>query len=311
MTNRRSPRFQRCIPEVPFELTSRDCDILRLFERHRFLRSHHIGALVGGSAQQILRRLALLFHHGYLERPRAQLTYYHRPGSRHIVYGLGNKGGSLVKREAGAGSRRGAWGEKNRAIGRMFLEHALCVSDVMVTLELACRRLGTVRVVYESELTPCERRRPFQWRVQISPATRLGVVPDQVFALESNGATGVEQQYFFLEADRGTMPVKRRSLVQTSMHLKFLAYAATWAQNLHHTKFGFHRFRVLVVTKSEARRQSLVESCAQLERGRGSLLFANKSVLENPDLLFAPVWQTGRPNESACLFVKPVDGKTA
>lgn len=77
--------------------------------------------------------MTLLYRYGFLERPRAQLTYYHLPGSRHLVYGLGNKGGALLKQELGDAFTPVPWSEKNQAIGRMFLEHALLVSDVMVT----------------------------------------------------------------------------------------------------------------------------------------------------------------------------------
>jgi DNA-binding Lrp family transcriptional regulator len=99
------------------QLVERDRQIIQLVHRHRFLRSHQIIALIGGSPQQVTRRLQLLFHHGYLERPRAQLQYYERGGSRSIAYGLGNKGGALLKRELGIVMRPVTWGEKNRSIG--------------------------------------------------------------------------------------------------------------------------------------------------------------------------------------------------
>jgi hypothetical protein len=89
--------------------------------------------------------LQWLFHHGYLERPRAQLQYYERSGSQTIAYGLGNKSGSLLQLNPAS------WGEKNRAIGRIYLAHALLVSDVMVSLELACRQHG-IRLLHEDEL---------------------------------------------------------------------------------------------------------------------------------------------------------------
>jgi hypothetical protein len=41
--------------------------------------------------------LQFLYHDGYLERPRIQIEYYHRGGSRHIVYGLGNKGAAFLR----------------------------------------------------------------------------------------------------------------------------------------------------------------------------------------------------------------------
>jgi DNA-binding Lrp family transcriptional regulator len=78
MESSRLPRFKRASAVAPIELTERDRDIIRLVHRHRFLRSTQIVALVGDSSQQLLRRLRLLYHHGYLERPRAQIDYYHR-----------------------------------------------------------------------------------------------------------------------------------------------------------------------------------------------------------------------------------------
>jgi hypothetical protein len=69
----RFQRFQRAGEVGAIHLTDRDRKIIRLIHRHRFLRSHQIVALIGGSAQQLSRRLQRLFHHGYLECPRAQL----------------------------------------------------------------------------------------------------------------------------------------------------------------------------------------------------------------------------------------------
>lgn len=115
----RLPRFKRVATVAPIRLTARDHDILRLIHRHRFLRSHQIIALIGGSAQNLSRRLQWLFHHGYLERPRAQLQYYERSGSQTIAYGLGNKTGSLLQLNPAA------WGEKNRAVAGAVC-HAAC-----------------------------------------------------------------------------------------------------------------------------------------------------------------------------------------
>ena len=290
----RLPRFQRASAVVPIEITDRDRLIFRLIHRHRFLRSSHLTALVGGSAQPLLRRLQLLYHHGYLERPRAQLDYYLRGGSSPMVYGLGSKGGVLLKQELGSTYRPLRWSEKNRSVGRMFLEHALLISDVLVTLELACRKSGRVRLLIDDDLGSS----PFvsRWKVTLDGKVRLGVVPDRVFALEADG----ERAYFFLEADRGTMPVTRKNLAQTSFARKLLAYEATWSQGIHRG-FGFHRFRVLTVTGSESRVQSLVAACAQLQRGHGLFLFAERAVLAHPDILFSPRWQSGR-GESASLL---------
>ena len=69
-------------------------------------------ALIGGSPQQLLRRLKLLYHHGYLERPRAQIDHYREGGSRHIIYGLGNKGLEFLKQELNVDFREVVLGRK-------------------------------------------------------------------------------------------------------------------------------------------------------------------------------------------------------
>ncbi len=302
----RLPRFNRAPAVAPIELTERDREIIRLVYRHRFLRSPQIAALVGGSPQQILRRLQSLYHHGYLERPRAQIDYYHRGGSRHIVYGLGNEGGLLLEQEFGVTLRELSWAEKNRGVGRVFLEHTLLISDIMATIELACRK-ANIRLLTEREIAlpreSSEKHQPFNWKVKLKSGVRLGVIPDRVFALEFLGEDGQNQHaYFFLEADRGTMPVKRHTLSQTSFYRKLLAYEATWSQSIHRTCFGFHRFRVLTVTTSPKRVQSLIDACSQLERGHGLFLFADRTVLARPEDIFSTAWQTGKPGETGSLL---------
>jgi hypothetical protein len=87
-----------------------------------------------------------------------------------------------------------------------------------------------------------------------------------VFALEITGVNGnVRRSYFFLEADRGTMPVIRKGLSQTSFYRKLLSYEATWRQEIQQKLFGFPRFRVLTVTSNPARVKSLIDACSKLE----------------------------------------------
>ena len=292
------PRFKRFAPPVAIQLTGLDHDIIRLIHRHRFLRSRHIAALLGGSEQRIVRRLHLLFHNGYLERPRAQLQYYERGGSRPIAYGLGKKGGVWLQRE-GLTVDADAWSEKNNAIGRVFLEHTLLVTDIMVTLELACRH-RSVRVIYEDELS----LQPFQWWVKIQGGVKLGVIPDRVFAIECPNATGqTRRSYFFLEADRGTMPIIRKNLVQTSFFRKLLAYEATWTNKVHQRHLGIPSFRVLTVTTIAARVQSMLNACSQLKRGHGLFLFADTSALQKD--LFSAVWRNAKTGEFSPLLDLP------
>ena len=89
----RKPRFKRAKIR-PFQVQERDLDIIKVVYKHRFLSSEHITALIDGSGQGILRRLQLLYHAGYLDRPKEQVSHW--VYSRRIVYGLGNKGADLL-----------------------------------------------------------------------------------------------------------------------------------------------------------------------------------------------------------------------
>lgn len=171
----------------------------------------------------------------------------------------------------------------------------------MVAFELACRGNNNVRLLTEEEIQITGK--PFRWKVNGPGKSKIAVVPDRVFALEFKDKAGKpERAYFFLEADRGTMPVVRHGLTMTSFYRKIIAYEATWSQSIHIERFGFHRFQVLTVTTSAKRVNSIVEACSRLKRGHGLFLIADKTILEKPNELFSAKWQTGRKNESASLL---------
>ena len=205
MASVRQPRFRRVDNFAPMDMRARDTEILRMVNRHRFLRSHHIADLVGGSRQQVLRRLQRLYHHGYLERPACQIDYYQHGGSRSIAYGLAGRGAAHLRRVDDTPFSRLDWTSRNRSVKRLFLEHALMVSDIMAALEIACRQRGNVRRLIEHEIplpaATRNQRAPFQWTVTDSGKERLGVIPDRVFSLESGDKR--ERILCFLEADRG------------------------------------------------------------------------------------------------------------
>jgi DNA-binding Lrp family transcriptional regulator len=303
----RRPRFRRDAAALqPMQMTARDLEILRCIAMHRFLRSSQIAALVGGSFQQVLRRLRLLYHHGYLERPAAQIDYYHRGGSQEMVYGLASRGAGRLRRDLDMPFSRMGWSGKNQRAGRLFLEHALMVSDIMVTLELACRKTPGIRFLTGEDIAlPAavqKAREPFHWHVNVSTRHRVGVIPDAVFGLDyADLPEGRNRAWFFLEADRGTMPVIRQNLDQTSFFRKMLAYEATWTQRIHCTRLGLSRFRVLTVTNSPERAANLTAACGQLERGQGLFLFGDLTAVQSGEKLLHHPFQTGRSGERTSL----------
>ena len=116
---------------------------------------------------------------------------------------------------------------------------------------------------------------------------RLGVEPDRVFGLHFEGAPENRRRvFFFLEADRGTMPVRRKGLTQTSFARKLLAYQETWRRGLHRSHLGLPNFRVLTVTTSRERVGHLVAAFRLLPDGGSRLfLFTDRESLGCGDIL--------------------------
>jgi hypothetical protein len=270
----RLPRFKRDPDNTgAFQVTQRDIEILRHVAEHRFIRSEWLVKLVGGSRQQLLRRLNLLYHHSYLERPRAQLDYYHEGGSKSIVYGLASRGAGRLRRDLDMPFERMDWTTRNKGVGCLFLEHTLMVSDFIAALEFDCRNRSDVRLLFAHELPQPKgrenHREPFRWTVDLPGKRRVGVVPDKVFALELAHPEGrIERTHYFLEADRGTMPIERRDLRQSCVLRKLKSYEGTYATGIHRTRLGAERFRVLIITPQITRAQNIREAVANLEKGR-------------------------------------------
>ena len=78
-------------------------------------------------ADKLIRRLATLFHNGYLDRPRAQ-----RGGGANtpLIYALGYKGSQLFGEPDGLD-----WTGKNRTVTYPYIEHTLMIADFMVALD--------------------------------------------------------------------------------------------------------------------------------------------------------------------------------
>ena len=238
--HRRRPRFVRAGEPPSSRITDRDIAIVRHVARHRFLRSTHVSALFQAPHKKVLNQLSLLYHAGYLDRPRAQLEYHARSGgSMPVIYALGDQGARLLR----AGEERdhgdADWARKNRESGREFMLHTLCIADVSVALTVAWQQHGTVGLQSADDLlqsAPPEIRslpKPWGWRVTVrhkGSSVEIGVIPDLVFALLLPDG---RRRAFLVECDRGTMPVERATLAQTSMLRKFLAYESSRMQSIH------------------------------------------------------------------------------
>ena len=120
------------------------------------------------------------------------------------------------------------------------------------------------------------------------------IIPDKAFGLDFT--TTRKRSYFFLEADRATMPVWRRDLLQSSMRKKFLAYSAAHAAQLHATRYGIGNFRVLTVSTSAERIANMIDAVQKITGGKGSnlFLFATAEAVNAADDLTGVAWTSGK-----------------
>ncbi len=298
----RRPRFRRASEPPAFRLTDDDVEIVRQLARHRFLRSSHIAALVGRSLDRTNDRLSRLFHAGYLDRPRAQLDYYPTSGTAPMAYALADRGAKLLIERDGIAFANVEWSRKNRQAGRPFIEHQLEIMDFYVALQCAARKRADVRVMHADELVakfPDQRvnpRGPFALQARLTHAGAaydIGVVPDLAFGLAFPDGS---RRCLMVEIDRGTMPVARSDITQTSFERKMRSYLAAYVAKQHERKFGWKAFRVLTVTTDEGRKRSMLEVLGKIRvpHSPGPTLFwfltRQEAVAFDP---LAQSWQDG------------------
>ena len=259
----RRPRFKRVILSEPIRLTNRDKAILSAVCKFRLLTTGQILSIVPGSRQNIVRRLQRLYHAGFLDRPRAQLALRYNGEVSEFVYAPTRKGTAIV--QDGTGS-----GKESRPVSALAISHTLAVAEALITIEQASRR-GGVRFMDEQAILTALRTEPsskrLQWRITIKfskETEAVGVIPDGFFAVErAEDANAPRRFYYFLEVDRGTMPIMRKSLALSSIHRKALAYSRTFKTGLLKKRFGIAGFKVLFVVRSKARLERMKEICQQ------------------------------------------------
>ncbi|MEJ8563282.1 replication-relaxation family protein [Yoonia sp. GPGPB17] len=267
MTGKRS-RFRRS-KAATIQLTERDITILRALEQHRFLTTDHLLALTGGTSRQgLTRRLRELYDAKYIDRPRAQMMALAYADKRPMIYALGNEGAELLSNRFQMALPDVYWTEKNRRVKEKFVEHTLGISDFMVSLETACRDAGNIRIITKDDMLTASpeatrrKRHPVRWQTRIHWNNQwhdVAIVPDIIFGLHyTDRPEGKNKAYFMVEIDRGTMPITRRDIRQTSFARKLHSYADTFERKLHVEHFGIKNFRVLTVTTSKERVETMI-----------------------------------------------------
>ncbi|GAG56075.1 unnamed protein product [marine sediment metagenome] len=274
MVKQRYKKFERSKTPPKFRISETDLKILKDLANYRVLDTRHISELHSKvSKRTIQRRLKLLFHAGFLERPIKQFSQYKYPS--HIIYTLGRKGAKFLF----PSKRTTKWRKKVKSA---FLWHSLMISNFRVILTLALKNKTESKLVnwQEENLTDS---------VYLE-GERLPIAPDGFFTIEDKD----DLLHFFLEADRSTMEGKR-------FLSKMRAYWQWWLEEGHKKKFNISVFRVLTITVSKKRKENLRKITKRADdRRRGSEMFlfsCQKDYnLEKPESILKQIWQSPKDN---------------
>lgn len=277
-TSYQHKKFVRsAVPPKTIRLQARDVEMMREIAVHRFLDTKQIMTLFPGAKTNLLRRLQYLFHHGFLDRPVQQQAIYFK-SRNHLIYALGNKGADCLFAETPELRGRANWQIRNRDTKSLYLEHGLMISDFYTALQNAFAKIPEV------ELLSWLQQETIKTYVKIA-GKNAPVNPDAFFIINRE-----KSNPFFLEADRSTMTDER-------FLKKMIAYWEWWKVKGHEEKFHIKNFRVLTITKSEARKENLRKITRQADpTGRGSEMFlfacANDYNLDDPASILEAIWQS-------------------
>jgi DNA-binding MarR family transcriptional regulator len=240
------------------KLTQRDINILwkLSLKGYRFLSCYHLSLLYFPSESACQKRMSQLRKAGLVQRCFTPVIY--EKEKREVVYTLARKGAKELAKALNI-SPKGLTGSAN--FSSFFLEHSLRISNFMCLLEVALRKAPAKLVSWNSE----KQLRSLKLKVS-SPeqyGEKIPIVPDGLFSIK----IGERVENFFLEADRGTMPIPK-------IRKKMLGYIQLYRRGLHKEVFNLPHFRVLMITTTEKRRDLMMEELRDIGYCLNMFLFA-------------------------------------
>lgn len=222
-----------------------DLEILRHCYELRFCSIDHLTALTGRHRQAINLRLSQLIAEKYIYR-----TAFPNPNQKHI-YSIGSHGFKHLAYHGLIDLTDVPTRLRTSELKPLFLNHTLLVTDIHAALILASRD-------GEKQLADWREGKRLYDSVTFyedGKKKRLPVCPDAFFTIEKVGQPE-PRHAFALEADRGT--TTRRTFDD-----KINAYWRFLEQNRQLKSYGVKWFRVVTVTLTKARAESLSEMAAQ------------------------------------------------
>jgi hypothetical protein len=231
---------------------------LELLNRRRLARMNFITDYLGGSYQNRRKEIGDLKETEYLHRfephgdgllERAYPHFFHR------IFAKGKRADKALKAAGIEPTRHPDNSDQ--------FWHQMFIDDILLSFEIACKAAGIpfkdqYQILGETPLElPCHISHTYDSKIVTSDRA---LAPDALFQV---GTT-----YYALEADRGTEPVERSNLNQTSYLRKFLQYRDVLKNKTYKTEWGIPNLMVLHISTRQERTDALINYMAEELQGK-------------------------------------------
>lgn len=292
-------------PEGRLVLQERDFQILLLVWMYRFLDSCTLRLLLGYKVRgewACGSRLKVLWEHKYLDRPRQQIALMVTGDESFLVYGLGQKGADVLADRLGIPIDQSRWSQRNQEAGNIFLAHCLGLARFRACLTLTipdeAPHEGSSDYTKPYRL-PWKTGDELRARVEIElvrgTREKVTLIPDAFFGLQRPHESP-NRNFYFLEYERGTGTLRR------FLRSKGMAYRAYWKTGLHEKQLGIKGFRVLIVSPTERKSETLRDTLFSWQVQAGipnteQWLFTSEErfSIECPESILRPIWRVADP----------------
>lgn len=275
------------------QLQERDLAVIKQVHDDRFLTAQQIGLLLFPSYEMAKKRLQLLWNAGFLKREYAPVNF----GSSPAIYCLTAKGRELLLTQGILKPEEMHWHKDRNRSEDEFKRHELAVNDIKVALTTATRNHIAVRLYHFGKGAAYYDR-----VANLKPAGHekayIPIRPDGFIILEQNNG----YHYFFLEVDRGTMPLKR-------VRTKLKGYRSYYFDGGFFQKYGqegYHKeaysFRVLITCPTEETRNNRLEQACKLGSNAMCWFAVHQDVVNNP---LGNIWVRGKEYKEAVQKLHP------
>lgn len=299
MPSKHLPRFKRAPNPPKMTLTPRDIRLLELVDQYRFIDSQMLRALIkldypDSYEDSIKRRLAKLFHNGYLARPIEQVILRLRDAKYHYIYTLAQDGAEILARKLGQDITRLKWRIGQDEASYKQIEHMMEVSRFRACLELAlAQRKEPIKLWKgDGEFTvkikfPIKTEHQARLlRQRLGSTATLGIRPDSFFQLG--------QDFYALEIDRGTSGLNHHAKKLLGYY-KLLKLMKSKPLNLEGREIS--DFRAITVSPTPKRLKHLQEQARLIDdegKGYRAFLFTLETDydIREPSRILASIFYT-------------------